>query len=272
MAVELLRSKENVETVNIVCSKIFDKPKDGSGVRSGFVANTVWAVISAIKPVVDVSEVVDNVIEACYGRRRGTIICSSDQADNYVYRFGKRTLDLCVATAVSLFLSWAIALIWIAVRLTSSGPAIFAQARVGENGRIFICYKFRTMHSGTRQAATHEISSSAVTPLGSWLRRTKLDELPQVWNVFRGDISFVGPRPCLPVQSELIEERMRRRVYAVKPGITGLAQINDIDMSHPGRLAEWDARYVALRSLWNDIRIMMLTILGRGKGDRTIAN
>jgi lipopolysaccharide/colanic/teichoic acid biosynthesis glycosyltransferase len=100
------------------------------------------------------------------------------------------------------------------------------------------------------------------------MRSSKLDELPQVWNIIRNEISLVGPRPCLPIQTQLIDERRERGVLAVKPGITGLAQVNGIDMSDPARLAKCDARYVRLQSLLLDIRLIISTALGRGNGDR----
>jgi len=143
------------------------------------------------------------------------------------------------------------------------------QSRVGKAGRIFTGYKFRTMKQGTRQAGTHEVSATAVTRLGGFLRKTKNDELPKVWNIFRNEISLIGPRPCLPVQTELIEARRFRGVLAVKPGISGLAQIDGIDMSDPTRLARRDARYIALRSFLLDLKISIATATGRGRGDRT---
>jgi O-antigen biosynthesis protein WbqP len=154
------------------------------------------------------------------------------------------------------------------VRLTSPGPAIFAQRRIGWKGREFICYKFRTMAVNTREAATHEISAAAVTGIGRILRKTKLDELPQLYNVLVGEMSLVGPRPCLPVQAELIRERETRGVLEILPGITGLGQVRGIDMSDPVRLAECDAEYLAKRSFGYDIRLLWDTLLGAGREDR----
>src|SRR5690606_23023583 len=126
----------------------------------------------------------------------------------------------------------------------------------------------RTMKAGTVEAATNEVPAEAVTGIGRFLRRTKLDELPQVWNILRNEIGLVGPRPCLPVQTQLIEARRQRGVLSLKPGITGLAQVNGIDMSEPVRLARWDRRYLALQSLALDARIVLATARGRGQGDR----
>ena len=180
----------------------------------------------------------------------------------------KRLFDILASLAGLLALGWLIGLLVILVRRDSEGPGLFAQQRVGRHGRAFTCYKLRTMRQGTANVATHEMSSSAVTSLGESLRRYKLDELPQLWNVLRGDMSFVGPRPCLPVQREVIEEREKRGVLALRPGITGLAQVNEIDMSTPVRLAEADAQYLATRSFVGDLVLILRTVTGSGQGDR----
>ena len=141
--------------------------------------------------------------------------------------------------------------------------------RVGRYGKTFTCYKFRTMQQGTVQAGTHEVSQASVTSIGRFLRGTKLDELPQVWNILKNEISLIGPRPGLPVQKELFEARQAWGVFDVKPGISGLAQVNNIDMSDPEKLARWDARYIALQSLVLDIKITLATVRGGGQGDKT---
>lgn len=185
-----------------------------------------------------------------------------------IYAATKRSIDLLGALAVLMLAGWAMVLIALYIRLDSKGPAIFAQRRVGRHGRIFTCYKFRTMAVGTAQAGTHEISAAMVTRSGSFLRRTKLDELPQIANVFMNEMGLVGPRPCLPSQTELVERRTARGVLELKPGITGLAQINDIDMSDPSRLAAWDSRYGVFRTVLSDCVILARTVLGKGAGDR----
>ncbi|WP_427023557.1 sugar transferase [Aureimonas ureilytica] len=179
----------------------------------------------------------------------------------------KRVFDILASLAGLLALGWLIGLLVILVRRDSEGPGLFAQTRVGREGRPFTCYKLRTMRQGTASVATHEMSISAVTPLGEKLRRWKLDELPQLWNVLRGDMSFVGPRPCLPVQREVIEERETRGVLALRPGITGLAQVRGIDMSRPVLLAETDAVYLASRSFTGDLILILKTVTGSGQGD-----
>lgn len=183
------------------------------------------------------------------------------------YRIFNRVIDYGFALAVSLLLSWLLIACWIAVRSTSAGAGIFRQSRVGKDGKIFTCYKFRTMWRDVRQAGTHEMSADAITPLGRLLRRTKIDELPQIWNIFRGEMSLVGPRPCLPSQHELVNLRAKLGVLAVRPGITGLAQIQGIDMSDAERLAQLDACYVRTRSACLDIEIIFKTLRGAGSQD-----
>ena len=182
-----------------------------------------------------------------------------------------RVLDVLIA-AFGLILAAPLFVICLPViSLTSEGPPIFAQPRVGRQQRPFICYKLRTMRLGTVSAASHEVSQSAVTPFGGFLRRTKLDELPQLWNVLVGDMSLVGPRPCLPSQTALIAAREMRGVYDLRPGITGPAQVLGVDMSEPERLAELDANWLRDRTLHAYIGLVMLTLIGRGRGDRVRA-
>lgn len=154
------------------------------------------------------------------------------------------------------------------IRLSSPGPAIFRQERVGKGRKPFVCYKLRTMAEGTKEAGTHEVSAASVTGIGRCLRKTKLDEIPQLWNVIRGEMSLVGPRPCLPGQHELIAEREKRGVFSVLPGITGLGQVRGIDMSVPERLAECDAEYVERQSVGLDFRLLCATVFGAGREDR----
>jgi lipopolysaccharide/colanic/teichoic acid biosynthesis glycosyltransferase len=131
-----------------------------------------------------------------------------------------------------------------------------------------VLLKFRTMRPGTAHVATHLASADAVTPYGRFLRRSKLDELPQMWNVLTGDMSLVGPRPCLPSQGELIAARERLGVLEARPGITGLAQVRGIDMSTPQLLAQTDAHMLGALTLGAYFRYLVLTALGRGAGDR----
>lgn len=177
-----------------------------------------------------------------------------------------RVLDVIFA-ALALVLLWPVmALIAFAVWLEGGAP-IFRQTRIGRLQRPFTLYKFRTMRLGTPSLATHLVDPAHVTRLGRWLRRLKLDELPQLWNVLKGDMSLVGPRPCLPEQSELIAERDKRGVYAARPGITGLAQLSGIDMSDPVRLAKTDAAMLQGLTPGRYLYFLWLTLCGRGAGD-----
>ena len=232
------------------------------------VAKPLFSVVAALKPTLSTSRLVQFLLHVAGTPLERDIILSDGQQNNPVYRAVRRTIDLGAALVIAVFFWWALALVWIAIRLESAGPGIFAQQRIGRNGAIFTCYKFRTMKLGTVQAATNLVSSQAVTRMGQFLRKSKIDELPQILNIFRNQISLIGPRPCLPVQKELIAARSARAVLALKPGITGLAQVNGIDMSDPQRLAVWDARYAALQCLALDIKILLATVLGKGGGDR----
>lgn len=235
-------------------------------------ARSLFRILQALKATVHISRLADLVKKTDQAiPSPGNLILSDGQRDNPVFQGTKRLIDLIFAISILVFFWWLLALVWIAIRLHSPGPGLFRQTRVGRGGRPFTCYKFRTMKQGTAQAGTHEVSAVAVTDgLGSLLRRSKLDELPQILNILRDEISLVGPRPCLPVQVELVEARRRRGVLEVKPGITGLAQIEGIDMSDPDRLARRDADYVALQSLTLDLGILIATGLGRGQGDKII--
>ncbi len=148
-----------------------------------------------------------------------------------------------------------------------TGSPILRQVRIGRHQRPFVLVKFRTMRPGTAEVATHLADAAAITPWGRFLRRTKLDELPQLWNVLKGEMSLVGPRPCLPSQTELIRARERLGVFAVRPGITGLAQVLGVDMSEPERLAQLDARLAGELDVRSYLRYLLLTLSGSGQGD-----
>ncbi len=149
-----------------------------------------------------------------------------------------------------------------------TGSPVFRQERVGRNKKPFTLIKFRTMPVETQSVATHLVGASSVTKLGSFLRKTKLDELPQLINVVKGEMSLVGPRPCLFNQQELIEERETRGVFDVLPGVTGLAQVNEVDMSTPKKLAEWDQKMIQTMSLKKYFTYIIQTATGKGAGDR----
>jgi len=173
-----------------------------------------------------------------------------------------RIIETILALLGLVALSPILLISFILVRLTSPGPALFKQIRVGRNQIPFAIYKISTMHLGTKETGTHLVEAQSVTAIGRVLRKLRLDEIPQLINVIAGDMSLVGPRPSLPSQTELIAARAAENVYAVRPGITGLAQIQGLDMSNPVELAKVDGIYVRDRSFGLDLRIIVKTIIG----------
>lgn len=178
-----------------------------------------------------------------------------------------RILDFLFSFFGILFL-WPIGIILYIIGLFDTGSPIFFQERVGKQKKPFKLMKFRTMHVNTKSVATHLSSNSSVTKFGGFLRKSKLDELPQLINVLIGDMSLVGPRPNLFNQTDLIEERDKRGVYNFLPGITGLAQINEIDMSTPVELAEKDAEMLRNLTVADYLKYIFATVGGKGQGDR----
>jgi O-antigen biosynthesis protein WbqP len=180
---------------------------------------------------------------------------------------GKRTFDLLVATGLAIPATPLMFLSAIIVYLECGANPFFVQERIGLNGNLFRLIKLRTMRPNTANLPSHEITGNQMLKSGAWLRRYKVDELPQIINIFKGEMSFVGPRPCLPSQNELIDARQSRGVDHLMPGITGTAQIAGIDMSTPLKLAEADSAYRSRLSLAEDITIMLRTFFGAGRGD-----
>lgn len=230
-------------------------------------ARALLGPLAALKPILPVSELVDWLVNDAERAGRHVIL-TPGQRNNHFYAITKRAFDIGASAFGLIVASPLLVVTWVLIVRQGDGPGIFAQQRIGQKGRTFTCYKFRTMAVGTVQAGTHEVSGSSVTPLGARLRRLKIDELPQLWNVLIGEMSFIGPRPCLPSQQELVERRLAAGVLDVRPGISGLAQVNDIDMSDPAKLVEWDARYIALRGLILDLKLILRTVRGGGRGDR----
>ena len=182
-----------------------------------------------------------------------------------------RLLDFFFASFGILILS-PLFLLLIIFGMLDTGYPIFTQERLGKSKKVFILYKFRSMKLNTKQAPTHLINSASITRYGSFLRRSKLDELPQLWNVFIGDMSFVGPRPALADQIQVITAREKYHVLDFKPGITGLAQIKRIDMSNPDTLASLDAEMMKNITLKKYFYYIVLTVTGAGSGDVAAIN
>ena len=184
--------------------------------------------------------------------------------DKYFYR----TADL-TASLLGLALTSPIMLLICLINLFYTGSPLFFQQRVGRNQQPFTIVKFRTMPKDTRHVGTHLVDAASLSPMGKFLRRSKLDELPQLVNVLLGHMSLVGPRPCLPSQSELITERAKRDVFRMRPGITGYAQISNVDMSTPRKLARYDALMNRNLTPCLYVALIVQTLSGKGKGDRT---
>lgn len=178
-----------------------------------------------------------------------------------------RLLDRCIAL-MGILITLPLMLIVYILGFFDTGSPIFKQRRVGKNKQLFTLFKFRTMTIDTKSVATHLASKTSITKLGAVLRKTKLDELPQLFNVLKGEMSLVGPRPCLPSQIELIDAREARRVFDYLPGVTGLAQINKVDMSTPIKLAELDSEMLRTLTIKKYFEYIILTALGKGSGDR----
>jgi lipopolysaccharide/colanic/teichoic acid biosynthesis glycosyltransferase len=177
-----------------------------------------------------------------------------------------RILDFTFAF-VGFFLALPVLLIVTIIGLFDTGSPIFLQKRVGKNKKTFTLIKFRTMSVETKSVASHLANTSSITKLGAFLRKTKIDELPQLLNVLKGEMSIVGPRPNLFNQEELIYERDCHNVYDVLPGITGLAQVNNIDMSTPKLLAETDEKMITTLTIKDYFKYIIMTATGSGKGD-----
>jgi len=178
-----------------------------------------------------------------------------------------RALDFIFAAGGLLVLSPLLVILLVLGWLENRSP-LFFQIRLGRDTRPFVLVKFRTMRPDAASVPTHMADPSAITPFGRFLRRSKLDELPQLWNVLVGDMSLVGPRPGLPSQAELTEARRAQGVFDVRPGITGLAQLSGIDMSTPTLLAQTDATMIAGLNFGAYLRFIFLTVTGKGYGDR----
>lgn len=175
----------------------------------------------------------------------------------------KRFFDLCLGLSAAVVLLLPVAVVALAVRLTSKGPALYWSDRVGQDNHIFRMPKFRSMRVGTPAVATHLLQDpdAHLTPIGSFLRKSSLDELPQLWSILKGDMSFVGPRPALFNQDDLIALRTASDVHHLLPGLTGWAQVNGRDELPIPEKVKLDVEYLQKQSLWFDIRILWLTFV-----------
>jgi O-antigen biosynthesis protein WbqP len=195
----------------------------------------------------------------------GVLISSGEEdreEDRRAYEFSKRLFDCCFAVLIGVVLLVPLLLIALMIKASSTGPILYWSERVGRNRKNFRMAKFRTMLISTPEVASHALQGPGcyLTPVGKWLRKTSLDELPQLLNILKGEMSFVGPRPVILTEASLVEARAERGVYRVLPGITGWAQINGRDFVPIQGKAELDKEYVSNRSLLFDLGIILKTI------------
>lgn len=185
-------------------------------------------------------------------------------------KLAKRVVDLAICVALLPVAAPICALALIAIRLESAGAPLFVQWRVGRHQRPFRLFKLRTMTTSAGDRPSHEVEVAHITRVGAFLRRSKLDELPQLLNVLVGSMSLVGPRPCLPTQRKLIDEREKKGLYAFRPGVTGPAQLLGIDMSDPILLARTEAAYYHDSTAVTDLTLILRTATGGGRGDAAL--
>ena len=178
-----------------------------------------------------------------------------------------RILDFLFSLFGLLFAMPFLVVLYI-IGLFDTGSPIFKQERIGRNKKPFTLVKFRTMTVDTASVASHLASTASITPFGGFLRKTKLDELPQLWNVLKGEMSLVGPRPGLFNQEELTQARDAKNIFDVRPGVTGLAQVNEIDMSTPELLAKTDKEMIDTLTIGTYFKYILMTVGGSGSGDR----
>ena len=232
-------------------------------------ADACFSLFSAFKPTTHIQLICDLLerLEFQVNSERHIILCDT-KLKNPCYQLFKRSIDFFVPLFALFVFLMPMILSWLFIKWETKGPGIFCQKRVGADQKPFVMYKLRTMKTSTQSLGSHEVPASSVTAVGRVLRKLKLDEMPQMLNVLKKDMSLIGPRPCLEVQTEVIRERDNRAVFDIPPGVTGLAQIEGIDMSKPSDLAIVDATYIKIRSISVDLKILLFTFFGAGFDDR----
>lgn len=178
-----------------------------------------------------------------------------------MFKFIKRLFDILLAIFLILLLSPVFIIVGLIIKLQDGGPAIFKQERVGRNGDNFLFFKFRSMPVKTANVESHNTKELKITPFGTFIRRTNLDELPQFFNVLKGSMSFIGPRPPIPSQENLVNLRRSNGSLSLQPGLTGWAQVNSYDNMPEEKKAEFDGEYYSRFSMWMDIIILFKTVI-----------
>ena len=176
------------------------------------------------------------------------------------YRFFKRLIDGVASLSVLLLLSWLLLMVACIIKLQDKGPVFFIQKRIGREQRLFSILKFRSMPVNTANVSSDRVHLIKITPFGKFIRRTNIDELPQLFNILKGDMSLVGPRPSLPDQTELIELRSNNGAYRCRPGLTGLAQVNSYDYMPVSEKAAFDGQYAEAITFAGDVKIVLKTL------------
>lgn len=276
-AYRLAKEHHSTLVTNIICPFIYSTPLQGKlsllNKLPALLKQLSFTAVSALKPLVHVDIVISEIITQLTNQNADEDVLQADDKDNNIFYFIiKKIISYGFSISILSILLIPMIFIWLSIKMTSKGPGIFTQNRIGLKGKQFKLYKFRTMKVDTKNMGTHLVSSSDITRVGMLLRRTKLDELPQLLNILLGDMELVGPRPGLPEQQELTYFRSKKNIYDVAPGVTGYAQVNQIDMSTPKTLAEWDVRYIKMRSIIFDMSIIIQTFLGKGGGDKVTKN
>ena len=269
-----IKNKENLKFINLIMPIVYGKKFTG---RLSFLnmfprsfSFSLMKFISAFKSTMNIKLLADYINEREFMKNNCDIILTDGQNNNIFFKIFKKMIDLFFSISILFFFSWLILIISIFIKISSNGPILFVHKRIGKNNVIFSCYKFRTMKQATPISATHKIKKKQVTYIGKFLRKTKLDEIPQVINILKGDMSLIGPRPCIVSQKDIIKVREKYKINKILPGITGLAQINRIDMSDKNMLTKFDYRYLKLRSIISELNIILRTFIGYGSGDNTI--
>lgn len=238
-----------------------------------YLSNKIFNFLSAFKATVHINKIYEFILEINEQTlETNNFIITDLKTENPVFMLFKRIIDLSFSIILIIFALVPAFFIAFFIKITSNGPILFKQDRVGLNEKTFKCYKFRTMKNNTPNLGSHELDDTVVTYIGKFLRKTKLDEIPQVINILKNEMSLVGPRPGLINQKSLLLSRKKQNIFSIKPGITGYSQIRKIDMQNPNLLAESDKEYLKISSITIDLKIILLTFLGFGFGDRLKRN
>ena len=231
----------------------------------------LFPLFSALKPTTSFNLVSRYLMDPKPSRLLPFVVLTDRKSEIFGYRVWRAFIDsFFVIAVISLFPGLAIA--WLAVVLEDGRPGFFSQERVGLEGLVFRCIKLRTMRKGTVSKGTHRVDPQAITRVGQSLRRLKIDEFPQAWNILRKEMSLIGPRPCLLNQHDVVDARNVWGIFDVRPGLTGWAQANGVDMRDSEKLARYDAEYVGLQSVWFDFLILKKTLFGNSDSRKQSSN